>query len=121
MNNTYSYDDKCLEEGTSYTVGTNDGKEFKQVTFNGWKLMNGKSIMSFITLENQKLTVNPSFHTFIIEDTVDMADEDLMISLDSLGFEGLESDPINKVLKSTPQSVENTEEQTKHKEEISHG
>ena len=48
--------------------GTNDGKEFQRVTFNGWKLMNGKQVMSFTTTERQKLTINPSFHTFTIED-----------------------------------------------------
>ena len=68
MHNTYSYDDKCLQQGSLYTVGTNDGKEFQRVTFNGWKLMNGKQVMSFTTTERQKLTINPSFHTFTIED-----------------------------------------------------
>ena len=30
--------------------------------------MNGKQVMSFTTTERQKLTINPSFHTFTIED-----------------------------------------------------
>ena len=31
MHNTYSYDDKCLQQGSLYTIGTNDGKEFQRV------------------------------------------------------------------------------------------
>ena len=45
MHNTYSYDDKCLQQGSLYTIGTNDGKEFRRVVYKGTKLLNGKPMM----------------------------------------------------------------------------
>ena len=62
-----SYDDNLLSEEECYTVGTNDGKEFRRVVYKGTKLLNGRPMMVFKTEENQSLTVNPSFHTFTIE------------------------------------------------------
>jgi len=65
-----SYDDNLLSEGSVYTVGTNDGKEFQKVIFVGYKLMNGKPIMVFSTEEThpKQITINPSFHTFTMEE-----------------------------------------------------
>tara|TARA_Y100001951_G_scaffold54578_1_gene43265 strand:+ start:189 stop:548 length:360 start_codon:yes stop_codon:yes gene_type:complete len=119
MNNAYSYDDKCLQEGRTYSIGTNDGKEFKQVVFIGWKLMNGKSIMTFTTTENQQLTVNPSFHTFTIEESMDNMDD---TTLKSLGFNALVDDPINQALKPTLQDAEDAGEDIEYTEkETNHG
>jgi hypothetical protein len=119
MNTAYSYDDKCLQEGRTYSIGTNDGKEFKQVVFNGWKLMNGKSIMSFTTTENQQLTVNPSFHTFTIEELVGEVSDGV---LKSLGFNALVDDPINQALKATLQDAEDAGENIEYTEkETNHG
>ena len=65
-----SFDDNLLAEGSVYTVGTNDGKEFQKVIFVGYKLMNGKPIMVFSTEEThpKQITINPSFHTFTMEE-----------------------------------------------------
>ena len=61
-----SYDDGLLEEEKTYSIGTNDGKEFRSVIFKGTKLLNGKPMMVFETVDEERLTVNPSFHTFTI-------------------------------------------------------
>ena len=61
-----SYDDGLLEEEKTYSIGTNDGKEFRSVIFKGTKLLNGKTMMVFETVDEERLTVNPSFHTFTI-------------------------------------------------------
>jgi hypothetical protein len=61
-----SYDDGLLEEEKTYSIGTNDGKEFRSVVYQGTKLLNGKPMMIFRTVDKQQLTVNPSFHTFTI-------------------------------------------------------
>lgn len=64
-----SYDEGLLEYGIQYSVGTNDGKEFRKVTFVGYKLMFGKQIMVFETQDKIKLTVNPSYHCWTLEET----------------------------------------------------
>tara|TARA_R100001244_G_scaffold64150_2_gene53159 strand:- start:1165 stop:1395 length:231 start_codon:yes stop_codon:yes gene_type:complete len=61
-----SYDDGLLEEEKTYSIGTNDGKEFRSVIYKGTKLLNGKPMMVFETVNKERLTVNPSFHTFTI-------------------------------------------------------
>jgi hypothetical protein len=63
-----SYDDKLLEKGRKYTIGTNDGITFKRVKFVGSKLLNGKQVMSFKTEDDRQLTINQSFHTFTLEE-----------------------------------------------------
>ena len=63
-----SYDDALLSEEECYTIGTNDGKEFRRVVYKGTKLLNGKPMMVFKTEDNSRLTINPSFHTFTIEE-----------------------------------------------------
>tara|TARA_R110000751_G_scaffold52103_2_gene113795 strand:- start:2202 stop:2432 length:231 start_codon:yes stop_codon:yes gene_type:complete len=66
INTSISYDDGILKEDSKYSIGTNDGKEFRSVVYKGTKLLNGKPMMVFETKDNQRLTVNPSFHTFTI-------------------------------------------------------
>ena len=63
-----SYDDALLSEEECYTIGTNDGKEFRRVVYKGTKLLNGRPMMGYKTEDNTSLTVNPSFHTFTIEE-----------------------------------------------------
>jgi|TARA_R100000789_G_scaffold86674_1_gene82863 hypothetical protein len=63
-----SYDEGLLEYGSQYSLGTNDGKEFRRVTFIGYKLMFGKQIMVFETQDSSKLTVNPSYHCWTLEE-----------------------------------------------------
>ena len=66
INTSISYDDGILEEDSTYAIGTNDGKEFRSVVYKGTKLLNGKPEMVFVTKDSQRLTINPSFHTFTI-------------------------------------------------------
>ena len=63
-----SYDDGLLRENKTYSIGTNDGKEFRSVIYKGTKLLNGKPMMVFKTagISKEQLTINPSFHTFTI-------------------------------------------------------
>jgi hypothetical protein len=70
MNRSHSvsFDEGLLIIGTKYAIGTNDGKEFRKVTYQGTKLMNGKPMMIFTTEENLQLSVNPSFHTYVMQE-----------------------------------------------------
>ena len=67
-----SYDESLLIQGSQYTIGTNDGKEFKKVAFVGLRQLNGKPMMVFKTNENKQVSINPSFHSFIIEEETEM-------------------------------------------------
>ena len=62
-----SYDEGLLIQGSQYTIGTNDGKEFKGVAFVGYKQLNGKPMMVFRTDGDKQVTINPSFHSFTVE------------------------------------------------------
>ena len=62
-----SYDEELLIQGSQYTIGTNDGKEFKKVAFVGFKQLNGKPMMVFRTDGDKQITINPSFHSFTVE------------------------------------------------------
>ena len=62
-----SYDESLLIQGSQYTIGTNDGKEFKKVSFVGFKQLNGKPMMVFRTDGDKQVTINPSFHSFTVE------------------------------------------------------
>jgi hypothetical protein len=66
-----SYDDGLLKENMTYSIGTNDGKEFRSVLYKGTKLLNGKPMMVFETsgISKEQLTINPSFHTFTITES----------------------------------------------------
>ena len=67
-----SYDEELLIQGSQYTIGTNDGKEFKKVAFVGYKQLNGKPMMVFRTDGDKQVSINPSFHSFIIEEETEM-------------------------------------------------
>ena len=67
-----SYDESLLIQGSQYTVGTNDGKEFKKVAFVGLRQLNGKPMMVFKTNEDKQVSINPSFHSFIVEEETEM-------------------------------------------------
>tara|TARA_X000001382_G_scaffold119963_1_gene101180 strand:- start:3395 stop:3676 length:282 start_codon:yes stop_codon:yes gene_type:complete len=77
INNTYGEIHSLLDKEECYTIGTNDGKEFRRVVFKGTKLLNGKPMMVFKTENSKSLTVNPSFHTFTIEEDPLPTPEDL--------------------------------------------
>tara|TARA_R100000656_G_C3940461_1_gene126627 strand:- start:271 stop:522 length:252 start_codon:yes stop_codon:yes gene_type:complete len=63
-----------LIPGIRYSVGLNDGKEFRRACYVGTKLLNGKPMMCFRTVEDVDLTVNPSYMSFIVEDVVEIID-----------------------------------------------
>ena len=77
INTSISYDENILEKDKCYSIGTNDGKEFRRVVYRGTKLLNGKPMMVFRTEDNSNLTVNPSFHTFTLEELPLPQPEDL--------------------------------------------
>tara|TARA_R100000700_G_scaffold24106_1_gene31000 strand:+ start:1267 stop:1497 length:231 start_codon:yes stop_codon:yes gene_type:complete len=62
-----SYDDGILDKDGEYLVGINDGTTFSNVKYKGVKLFNGKKMLMFETKRNKQLTINPSFHTFTLE------------------------------------------------------
>ena len=62
-----SYDDGILNKEDEYLVGINDGTTFSNVKYKGVKLFNGKKMLMFETKRNKQLTINPSFHTFTLE------------------------------------------------------
>ena len=61
-----SFDEGLLKEDSKYSIGTNDGKEFRRVVYKGTKLLNGKPMMVFKTEDEEDLSINPSFHTYTL-------------------------------------------------------
>ena len=72
MKQISTYNDEILIEGCEYSVGTNDGKEFSKVAFEGYKKLYGKTMLSFITNNNKQVTINPSYMSFAIEEDTEM-------------------------------------------------
>ena len=72
MREISTYNDEILIEGCEYSVGTNDGKEFSKVAFEGYKKLYGKTILSFRTNNNKQVTINPSYMSFAIEEDTEM-------------------------------------------------
>ena len=66
-----SYDDGILNKEDEYLVGVNDGSTFTNVKYKGTKLFTGKKMLMFETKSNKQLTINPSFHTFTLEQNKD--------------------------------------------------
>jgi len=60
-----------LAEGLPYIVELNTGTSFENVVYSGMKYMNGKQLLVFHTKDNRQLSVNPSFHTFTLEQVLD--------------------------------------------------
>ena len=72
MREISTYNDEILIEGCEYSVGTNDGKEFSKVAFEGYKKLYGKTMLSFRTNSNKQVTINPSYMPFAIEEETEM-------------------------------------------------
>jgi hypothetical protein len=72
MKEIATYNEQILVEGCEYSVGTNDGKEFSKVAFEGYKKLYGKPMMVFRTTANKPLTINPSYMSFALEEETDM-------------------------------------------------
>lgn len=58
---------ELLAEGCEYDVGIQGGTSFKDVVFVGTKQRYGKPIMVFSTKDKRQITINPSYHTYTIE------------------------------------------------------
>ena len=83
MRNLNNVEELLLTEGEIYSVGTSDGREFNQMIFTGKKNFNGKPMMTFKTLQSGKsLIINPSFHTFSIEEDPEPMPEDFESKID---------------------------------------
>lgn len=64
-----SFDDNVFVPGIQYSVGTNDGVSFKQITFKGRKNNAGKTVLCFEVNEgNSELIINPSYMSWALED-----------------------------------------------------
>ena len=72
MREIATYNEQILVEGCEYSVGTNDGKEFSKVAFEGYKKLYGKPMMVFRTTANKQVTINPSYMSFAFEEETDM-------------------------------------------------
>ena len=68
------FDSHILAEGCTYTIGLSDGRMFKKSVFVGIQQSNGKAIMVFETKDKKQLTINPSFHSFTLEEETEMND-----------------------------------------------
>ena len=68
MKEIATYNEQILVEGCEYSVGTNDGKEFSKVAFEGYKKLYGKPMMVFRTTANKQVTINPSYMSFALEE-----------------------------------------------------
>ena len=66
-----NYRDELYKLHKAYTIGTNDGSEYRQAIFTGTKLYHGKPMMTFKTsYDEQQITINPSFHSYTIQETI---------------------------------------------------
>ena len=76
IDNTY-FDrrDNLLVANSNYNIGINDGTMFRDVEYLGTKLYHGKPMMTFRTTDgNQQVTINPSFHSYTIRETITKPD-----------------------------------------------
>ena len=72
MKEIATYNEQILVEGCEYSVGTNDGKEFSKVAFEGYKKLYGKPMMVFRTNDDKQVTINPSYMSFALEEETEM-------------------------------------------------
>ena len=82
MKRIHQNNDYLLVEGEVYAVGTSDGREFSQMIFTGRKIQR-KPMMTFKTLQaGAELVVNPSFHTFSMQEDPHPLPEELESKVD---------------------------------------
>jgi len=77
VNNTDNYRDDVYKVNTKYTIGVNDGKEFREATFTGTKLYHGKPIMTFVMWGGTRnghlnLNINQSYLSYAIEEPMEV-------------------------------------------------
>ena len=61
---------------TKYTIGVNDGKEFREATFTGTKLYHGKPMLTFVMYGGRSnghlnLNINQSYLSYAIEEPME--------------------------------------------------
>jgi len=76
INNTDDYRDDVYKLNAKYTIGVNDGKEFREATFTGTKLYHGKPIMTFVMSGGVRnghlnLNINQSYLSYAIEEPME--------------------------------------------------
>tara|TARA_R110000824_G_scaffold46086_2_gene132864 strand:- start:3145 stop:3402 length:258 start_codon:yes stop_codon:yes gene_type:complete len=67
-----NYNEQLMCEGTTYTVGMNDGCIIKNVIYAGTKQFYGKTMMCFQTKRKSEITINPSYFSYSIEGATEM-------------------------------------------------
>ena len=77
-----NYRDELYQTHNSYTIGVNDGKEFRNAIFTGTKLYHGKPMLTFVMDAGRRagminLNINQSYLSYSIEEPEQpMEDED---------------------------------------------
>lgn len=70
-----NYRDELYQTHNSYTIGVNDGKEFRNAIFTGTKLYHGKPMLTFVMkTENNRhinLNINQSYLSYSIEEPME--------------------------------------------------
>ena len=67
--------ESILAEGLPYNIELNTGTSFENVVYLGMKHLNGKQLLIFCTKDNCQLSINPSFHTYTLEQVVEDFEE----------------------------------------------
>jgi len=65
------YDDGILSEGSLYTIEINNGTTIKKVIYKGEKMMGGKRMQCWDTVNKEQRFTNPSYVAVIIEENMD--------------------------------------------------
>ena len=74
-----NYRDELYQTHNSYTIGVNDGKEFRNATFTGTKLYHGKPMLTFVMKtaddfarnNHINLNINQSYLSYSIEEPME--------------------------------------------------
>ena len=65
------YNENILSEGSLYTVETNGGTIVKKVIYMGDKMIAGKRVQCWNTLDKKNIITNPSYVSIIVEENMD--------------------------------------------------
>lgn len=69
-----NYRDELYQTNNSYTIGVNDGKEFRNAIFTGTKLYHGKPMLTFVMKtdnEHINLNINQSYLSYSIKEPME--------------------------------------------------
>ena len=64
-----------LIEGLKYTIELSTSSIFKNSVYLGTNLINGRTVWVFEITGKRLLEINPSFHTYILEDEAEFEEE----------------------------------------------